>query len=157
MEDNKKLIIERTFNAPITQVFKAWTDPTILAKWWGPNGVTVPTCDLDVRQGGKLSIVMLAGNELGQLEGQEWPMTGEYKEVSPPYKLIYLSSAIMDGKPIIECLNSIILEQIENKTKMALTVQVTKYTIEAKGPLAGMKQGWIESINKLQSYLDIIA
>lgn len=51
-------------DAPRAMVWKAWTDPRIVTKWWGPRGVTVSTCEVDARRGGKIDIVMLAGKEL---------------------------------------------------------------------------------------------
>ena len=54
------LVIERIFDAPPNLVFKAWTDPKQVAQWWGPKGFTNPVCEMDVRPGGALRIVMRA-------------------------------------------------------------------------------------------------
>ncbi len=43
----QELSLKRTFDAPRELVFKAWTDPTLVAKWWGPNEFTTPICELD--------------------------------------------------------------------------------------------------------------
>jgi len=149
MDLPEPLRIERTFSAPIDKVFQAWTDPEILASWWGPNGVTNPVCNIDVRPGGLIEIVMLAGDELGELKGQRWPMTGEYVEISEPTKLVYKSSAVINDVPILDCLNTITFEQIGEQTKMTLEVKVTRATEAAKMPLMGMSQGWSQSIDKL--------
>jgi uncharacterized protein YndB with AHSA1/START domain len=152
--DQKQLTIVRVINAPREQIFKAWTDPTLVAQWWGPDGVTNPVCQLDVRPGGVIDIVMLAGPELGELRGSKWPMTGVFQEITPPTKLVYVSSAIMDGKPILECLNTVTFEEQEGQTKMTLQIVVTKATPEAEGPLAGMSAGWNQSIGKLVKLLE---
>src|SRR5665213_1920558 len=102
-----QLTIVRTINAPVELVYKAWTDPELLAKWWGPNGVTNPVCELDLRPGGAIDIVMLAGKELGDLAGNEWPITGIFQEIIPPSKLVYTSTAILDDKPMIESMNTV--------------------------------------------------
>jgi uncharacterized protein YndB with AHSA1/START domain len=156
MSDDKprQLTIERLIKAPREQVFKAWTDPTLVAQWWGPDGVTNPVCELDVRPGGAIDIVMLAGPELGEMQGSKWPMSGVFKEVTSPSKLVYLSSAVMDGKPILECLNTVVFEDQGDKTKLTLQVVVTKATPEAEGPLAGMFAGWNQSIGKLVKLLE---
>jgi len=148
--NNRDLTIVRTFKAPIKDVFKAWTDPEILAQWWGPSGVTNPTCQLDVRPGGEMFIVMLAGKDLGDLAGNEWPMSGTYVEVTEPYKLVFRSRALIDGKPILETLNTVTFSEEGENTKMTLSVVVTQTTPEAEGPLSGMKIGWTQSINKLE-------
>jgi uncharacterized protein YndB with AHSA1/START domain len=147
--NNRELTITRIFDAPRELVFKAWTDPGLVAQWWGPEGVTNPVCNLDVQPGGAIEIVMLAGEQLGELKGSEWPMKGTFQEISPPEKIVYTSSAIMDGKPIIESTNTVTFEEVDGKTKLTLTVIVTKATPEAEGPLSGMKIGWSQSIDKL--------
>ena len=61
----RELTITRTFDAPRELVWKAWTDPKMLERWWGPRGVTNPTCEFDATKGGEIYIVMEAGKELG--------------------------------------------------------------------------------------------
>jgi uncharacterized protein YndB with AHSA1/START domain len=153
-ENNKELTITRVFNAPREEVFKAWTDPKLVAQWWGPIGVTNPVCEIDARPGGSINIVMLAGEELGELKGSRWPMTGTFKEVSLPDKIVYTSSAVMDDKPILDSLNTITFEDQDGKTKMTLNISITRVTAEAEGPLAGMKMGWTQSIDKLSKFIE---
>lgn len=153
MQNNKELTIIRVFNAPREKVFKAWTEPELVAKWWGPKGVTNPTCEWDARPGGVIDVVMLAGEELGDLKGSEWPMKGTFREVDPPNRLVYTSSAIMDNKPILECTNTVIFEEQDGKTKMILKIVVTKASPEAEGPLSGMEIGWNQSIDKLAAFV----
>ena len=148
-EDNKQLTIVRVINAPIKAVFKAWTDPELLAQWWGPSGVTSTVGKLDVRPGGDIDITMLAGSELGDLAGSQWPMSGIFQEITPPTRLIYSSSAIVDGTPILDTLNTLTLEDQGSKTKLTLSIVVTRVTAEAEGPLSGMEMGWKQSLDKL--------
>lgn len=154
MASEHDMTITRTFDAPIAKVWRAWTDPTVLQKWWGPRGVTNPTCEWQARPGGKIIIVMLAGEQLGSLSGSEWPMTGTFKEVTPLKKLVYVSNAIMDDKPIIESLNTVTFKDQGGKTKMTLHIAITKVTAEATGPLAGMEIGWSQAIDKLAEILN---
>ncbi len=148
------LTITRLLDAPIEHVWQAWTDPAELQKWWGPRGVTNPTCEWDAQPGGKINVVMLAGSDLGELAGQEWPMTGEFHEVVSHQKLVYTAVAIVDGKPVLETLDTVTFEDQGGKTKLTLHVAVTKTTPEAEGPLAGMEMGWNQSIDKLTEYLN---
>src|SRR5438067_13131856 len=117
MEDSKKeVILTRTFDAPKETVWKYWTDEKLVAQWWGPRGVTNPTCVWEARPQGNIHIVMLAGEELGPLKGQEWPMTGKFVKVSKPEMLEFTSNAIMNGKPILENLNTVTFEEQDGKT-----------------------------------------
>jgi uncharacterized protein YndB with AHSA1/START domain len=52
------LTLKRVFDAPRSLVWKAWTDPKMMAQWFGPRGFTIPVCELDVCRGGSLRIVM---------------------------------------------------------------------------------------------------
>jgi uncharacterized protein YndB with AHSA1/START domain len=54
----REVTITRVFDAPRALVFKAWTDPKHLAKWWGPQGYTNPVCEFDARVGGVIRIHM---------------------------------------------------------------------------------------------------
>ncbi len=54
----KTILITRVFNAPREIVWKAWTDPKQMAKWWGPHEFTNPVCKMDVRPGGEILIHM---------------------------------------------------------------------------------------------------
>ena len=160
MKDHKELTLTRTFNAPRELVFKAWTDPQMIKEWWGPRGVTNPTCEWEAKPGGKIHIVMLAGEELGEMKGQEWPMTGEFKEVEEPEKLVFVANAIMDGKEILQHQTTVTLEEEENhdpersrRTKMTVHIVVTKTTPEAAGPLAGMEMGWNQQLDKLADFV----
>jgi uncharacterized protein YndB with AHSA1/START domain len=152
-QHHKELTLTRTFNAPRDLVFKAWTDPEMIQKWWGPRGVTNPTCEWEAKPGGKIHIVMLAGEELGDMAGQEWPMTGEFQEVQEPKKLVFTANAIMDGKEILQHQTTVTLEEEGDKTKMTVHVVVTKTTPEAAGPLSGMEQGWNEQLDKLADFV----
>lgn len=147
--DREPLIMERLLDAPLERVWSAWTDQAELQKWWGPRGVTNPTCVWEARRGGRIDVVMLAGKELGPLAGQEWPMTGEFKEVEPKNRLVFASKAIVDGKPVLENLCTVTLEESDGKTKLTVKVVVTNATPEAEGPLSGMEIGWNQSLDKL--------
>jgi uncharacterized protein YndB with AHSA1/START domain len=150
---NHRLTIKRQFDAPLERVWRAWTDPDELKKWWGPRGVTNPICEWEPIPGGTINIVMLAGHELGELAGQKWPMSGVFEEVVPRERLVFKSNAIMNDKPILESLVSVTFEESGSKTTMNLEIEVVMATAEAEGPLAGMKMGWTQSIDKLGELL----
>jgi uncharacterized protein YndB with AHSA1/START domain len=57
-EKEHELVLTRLFDAPRELVWKVWTDPKHVARWWRPHGFTNPVCELDVRPGGALRIHM---------------------------------------------------------------------------------------------------
>lgn len=153
--ENKELILTREFDASRETVWKYWTDPMLVQQWWGPNGVTNPACVWEAKPNGKIHIVMLAGQELGPMAGQEWPMTGEVKEVVAPEKLVYSSNAIMGGKPVLETLTTVTLGEKDGKTQMTVHIVVTMTTPEAAGPLQGMEMGWNQQLDKLVKFVQM--
>jgi uncharacterized protein YndB with AHSA1/START domain len=155
-EPKKELTITRTFDAPREFVWKAWTDPKIVTKWWGPRGVTTPTCEVDARKGGKINIVMLAGKEMGNFAGQEWPMTGTFDEVSPQDRLVYVANALDNrSKTLLETRTTVTFDEIRGKTKLTVHTLLTKSsdTPQAKFAIQGMEAGWTQSLDKLAEFV----
>ena len=154
MEDTKKeLTFERTYDAPQDLVFKAWTDPKMVVQWWAPNGVTNQLNEWNPNPGGKIDLVMIAGEELGELAGQKWPMNGEFKEIEAPKKLSFTANAILNGKEVMQHLTTVTLEELDGKTHMTVHIVVTKAMPEAEGPLKGMEMGWNQQLDKLGEFL----
>jgi uncharacterized protein YndB with AHSA1/START domain len=77
------MTITRIFDAPRELVFKAWTEPERLMRWWGPQYFTSPVCKVDLRVGGKYLFCMRSP------EGQDFWSTGVYLEIVPPERLVY--------------------------------------------------------------------
>lgn len=94
-DDVKKrdLVITRVFDAPIELVWKAWTDPEYVMRWWGPTGFTSPSCKIDFREGGKFVFHMRAPKDFQG--GQDFYTSGVYKKIVP-LKLIEFSQGLSD-------------------------------------------------------------
>src|SRR5208282_1015543 len=106
----RELVITRIFDAPRELVFKAWTDPRHVAQWWGPKGFTNPVCEMDVRPGGALRIVMRAP------DGSEYPMTGIFREIVAPERLVFTNVAVdKAGKPLLEGLTTVTFAEAGGK------------------------------------------
>lgn len=143
------LVITRTVKAPRELVFKAWIDQKLVAKWWGPDGFTNPVCELDVRPGGAIRIDMRAP------DGTVYPMKGVFREIKQPERLVFTSSALEDekGDPQLENLNTITLIGLGKKTKLTVQADVVKATPAAEEALAGMEEGWKQSLDSLEELL----
>jgi uncharacterized protein YndB with AHSA1/START domain len=151
---SKELTLTRVFEAPRELVFKAWTDPAMLAQWWGPRGVTNPECEVDARVGGKIRVVMLAGKELGALGGQRWPMQGEFQEFDAPTKIVFTNQAVdEDGHVLIDGLTMVTFVEQDGKTTMTLHTKAKGMVPQSAQMLEGMREGWAQSIEKLAELL----
>lgn len=154
MDNEKEITITRVFDASREKVWRAWTDAEELKKWWGPKGVTAPEARIEPRVGGEFYAVMLAGPELGPLAGQRWPTKGVFIEVTPLEKLVFENNAVAeDGSVLLEGKTTVILEEMGEKTKLTLIARAKGTVPQAPQMLAGMEQGWNESIDKLGSVI----
>jgi len=142
----RELTITRIFNAPREIVFKAWTDPKELAKWWGPKTFTNPVCEVDLQPDGVLRIVMRAP------DGGEYPMQGIFREIVPPSRLVFTNIALdKDGHHIIEGLTSVTFADDGGKTKLTLQTRGVAVVDYAAAYLQGMEAGWTQSLEKLEA------
>src|SRR4030067_2100135 len=97
MQDNttkiegRTLTITRIFNAPRERVWKAWTDPELVKKWWGPKIFTAPHIAIDLRVGGKYLYCMKSETGEEAWKKSNWS-TGIYKEIKPRGKLVMTDS-----------------------------------------------------------------
>jgi uncharacterized protein YndB with AHSA1/START domain len=82
--DKKDIVLKRIYNAPLDSVWKAWTDPEYVMRWWGPRGYTSPSCKIDFREGGRYIWCMRAPKEQG---GQDMYTTGTYNKIVPMQRI----------------------------------------------------------------------
>ncbi len=78
-----ELRMEREFAAPPERVFSAWTKRDLMAQWWGPEGMTCPHCELDVRVGGTWRTAMRGA------DGNDRWVSGTYRDIVPNKRLVF--------------------------------------------------------------------
>lgn len=144
----RELVFQREFDAPRTRVYKAWTDPKRLARWWGPEGFTNPVCELDARPGGLIRIDMRGP------DGALYPMTGAYQEVVEPERLVFTSAALdQKRKPLFEVLQTVTLGEKDGKTTQTLTAQIIESDDDTPPYVEGMEAGWNQALYRLERHL----
>jgi uncharacterized protein YndB with AHSA1/START domain len=150
---DREMVITRIVDAPRELVWKAWTDPKLIAQWWGPHGFTNPLCEWDARSGGAI-LIHMRGPE-GSPFDRVMPMKGRFHEVAAPERLVFTSSAFEDeaGHAQLEVRNTVTFEEYNGKTKLTLHAKVVKSSPAVAGALAGMGQGWTESLDRLDALL----
>jgi len=153
------LVITRIIDAPLEMVWKAWTDPKQVIRWWGPKYYTSPTCKIDLREGGKFIFCMRAPKDQG---GQDSYTTGVYKKILPMERLEFTQSlSDKDGNKIDPAqagmppdfpkeMHMVIgFKAKGNKTELTITV----YGFTAGQMYVYALAGWHQSIDKLAEYL----
>ncbi|MBN9400213.1 MAG: SRPBCC family protein ['Candidatus Kapabacteria' thiocyanatum] len=91
--DTPDLVLTRVFDAPRDLVFKAWTEPAMLLKWWGPRGFTNTFHEIDVRPGGRWLFIMHGP------DGVDYPNQIVFDEVIRPERLVYTHGSGVEGDP----------------------------------------------------------
>jgi len=92
------IVVTRIIDAPVEMVWKAWTEPEHVMKWWGPKYYTSPSCKIDLREGGKYIFAMRAPADQG---GQDAYTTGVYKKIIPMEYLEFTQGlSDKDGNPV---------------------------------------------------------
>jgi uncharacterized protein YndB with AHSA1/START domain len=156
MKPVKEIEFERIYDAPVDTIWKAWTDPEIIKQWWGPNDVIIPECTVDLRVGGKVYIVMEAGEAMGPYKGTRWPMEGTYTVVDNNSKLAYTAKAWTKGQEEttqIDQFTELTLVEDKGKTKLNLRAVINKIGPDAKMAAEGMEYGFNQQFDKLGKML----
>ena len=142
---DRELVLTRIFDAPRSLVFKAWTEPQHLARWWGPRGFSVVSCEMDPRTGGSYRFHMRGpdGND-------HWPQ-GVFREITEPERFVASWCwTDADGKPRQpETVLTVTFDAIGDQTKLTLHQSV----FESVTARDAHGEGWGSSLDCLAEYL----
>ncbi|HEV7782417.1 MAG TPA: SRPBCC domain-containing protein [Chitinophagaceae bacterium] len=149
------LTLKRTFDLPVTTVWKAFSDPESFKKWWGPKEYTCPDCTIDFKVGGKY-LASMQGED-----GKKIWSTGTYKEIVPLKKIIVTDSFAdskgnivpasyynMPGKWELDCLVTVEFEEADGKTNLKL-----QHAGLPPEMIDDCRKGWQSSFDKLEENL----
>lgn len=156
--ETKTITITRILNAPREQVWKAWTEPEQLKKWWGPKDFTAPSIENDLRTGGKYTYVMHgpAGTEYDK----DMPSGGEYLEVVPMEKIVASDYFMDDNGNKVNAAAVGMPGEWPDEMKVTVTFEdagegKTKLTLVHEGHPADFahmaEAGWNESLDKFEA------
>lgn len=154
-------VITRTFDAPRELVFKAWTDPAHLMKWFGPKGMTMPACTMDLRPGGVFHYCLRAP------DGHEMWGKWVFREIVVPERIVLINSfsdaaGNLTRHPMsptwpMEMLSTTTFVEQDGRTTITLSwaaygaTEVERQTFDSSH--AGMQQGWTGTFDQLEAYL----
>lgn len=142
---DREIVMTRVFDAPRRLVFDAWTKPEHLSHWiLGPEGWTMPVCEVDLRPGGAWHFVWRRS------DGPEMEMRGVYREIMPPERLVSTESW---GGNWPETLNTLILSEEGGKTTATNTILYPSKEARDAALKTGMKEGVAASFHRLAELL----
>jgi uncharacterized protein YndB with AHSA1/START domain len=161
--DEKDFVISHVFAAPRPLVWQAWTEPGHLAQWWGPRDFTNPICEMDVRPGGAHRIVMRSP------EGTDYPITGVFREVVPPERLVMTmdcsghpqawhdqvnpSRRKGEANPVLDMVQTVTFDELNGKTRLTVRTRFASAAIRDAMLKMGMTEGWSQSLERLTALL----
>jgi len=146
-----ELIISRLFDAPRELVWKVWTDPGFVMRWWGPKNFTSPSCRIDLRVGGSYLYCMRSP------EGKDYWSTGVFREIAKPKKIVCTDSFADEKGNVVPATYYGMSPDFPAEMLMTVTFEVqagrTRLTLRHDGIPAGdsldmARAGWNESLDK---------
>jgi uncharacterized protein YndB with AHSA1/START domain len=136
----QELQLKRLIDAPREAVFRAWTDPEHVKRWWGPIGMATTTAEIDLRTGGAYRLVMSPPDD-----GMALAVTGTYREVTPPSRLVY-TWQWENGVP--DALQTLVTVEF-NEQGAQTEIVITHGGFPSDGVLPSYQVGWEETLARL--------
>lgn len=147
-----EIVVTRTFDAPRKLVWKLWTQAEHLTQWWGPEGWTLPVCEIDLRPGGTWFYCMQGPDNMLACG------KAHYLEITEPERLVYQDTFVdseghvLEGMPVAQ----ITIEFIEQD---GVTTIIDKAVYETKADRdrvieMGMEAGIDQTLDRLETYLN---
>ena len=150
---DEQILITREFDAPPDLVYKAWTTPELVRKWWAGRRGEMKVVDIDLRVGGTWRYVMLAHGEF------EVAFHGEYREIVPDERIV--TTEVYEGAPPApegeDVLNVITFTEVEGRTLLELLVQAPSKEVRDMIVDSGMEGGLQEQMEILDELLQGLA
>jgi uncharacterized protein YndB with AHSA1/START domain len=112
---DNQILITREFDAPKHLVYRAYTDPELVRRWWHAKRGEVTVCEIDLRVGGAWRYVMIADG------GMEVGFHGEYRQIVPDERLV--STEVYEGMPDAEALDTLTLTESDGRTTLSILVE----------------------------------
>ena len=140
-----QLVATRIFDAPRELVWAAHTQCEHLQKWQlGPEGWTMPTCEIDLRPGGSYRFVYSGP------EGAGFQFSGAYREVAAPKHLVI--TEMLDEGPV-ETVNTLTLTEADGRTLLRVVVDYPSNEVREQIIATGMLEGWAQTYDVLEEHL----
>jgi uncharacterized protein YndB with AHSA1/START domain len=138
----EQILIRREFEAPNHLVYKAWTTPELVKRWWSGNRGEMTIAEIDLRVGGAWRYVTVTD------EGFEVAFHGEYREIVPNERIV--STEVYEGMPEGEALNTVTFTETEGRTILTVLVQHSSKEARDAHIDSGMETGMQEGMDLLE-------
>jgi len=142
LQSDTEVLITREFNAPRHLVYKAYTTPELVRRWWAGRRGQMTVAEIDLRVGGAWRFVMIAS------EGMEVGFHGTYREIVPDERLVH--TEVYEAMPDAEVVNTITLAEADGRTTMSVLVDCGTQEIRDGMMASGMEVGMQEAYDLIE-------
>jgi uncharacterized protein YndB with AHSA1/START domain len=139
---DEQILITREFDAPAHLVYRAWTTPELVRRWWHAKRGDMTTCEIDLRVGGTWRYVMLAHGEF------EVAFHGEYREIVPNERIV--STEVYEAMPDGEALDTVTFSEVVGRTTVTILVEHTCKADRDAHVESGMEDGLQDAMDLLE-------
>ena len=139
---DEQILITREFDAPKHLVYKAWTTPELVKRWWTANRGEATVAEIDLRVGGTWRYVMVTD------DGFEVGFHGEYREIVPNERIV--STEVYEGMPDAEALNTLTLTESDGRTTLTILVEHASKEHRDAHINSGMEAGMQDAMDLLE-------
>jgi uncharacterized protein YndB with AHSA1/START domain len=139
---DEQILITREFAAPKHLVYKAWTTPELVRRWWNAKRGEVTTCEIDLRVGGTWRYVMVTA------DGTEVGFHGEFREIVPNERIV--STEVYEGMPEGAALNTMTFAEEDGRTTLTILVEHSSKEHRDGHINSGMEAGMQDAMDLLE-------
>jgi uncharacterized protein YndB with AHSA1/START domain len=139
---DEQILITREFAAPRHLVYRAWTTPELVRRWWHANRGEVRSIEIDLRVGGTWRYVMVAQG------GLEVAFHGEFREIVPDERIV--STEVYEGFPDAEALNTITFSEADGRTTLTILVEHAAKEHRDAHIASGMEDGMQDAMDLME-------
>jgi len=142
LPEDTQILITREFDAPARLVYRAWTEPELVRRWWSGDRGEMTSAEIDLRVGGTWRFVMTAS------AGFEVAFHGEYQEIVPAERIV--STEVFEGMPDAGALSTTTFSEENGRTELRILVQHSSQENRDAHINSGMEDGMQESLNRME-------
>jgi uncharacterized protein YndB with AHSA1/START domain len=147
--NDRQVLITRSFTAPKALVYRAWTTPELVKRWWGANRGEVTLAAIDLRVGGRWRYVLVTPR------GREVAFRGEYRELVENERIV--STELYEAMPDDEALNTITFNEEAGLTTLTILVEHGSTAARDAHIAAGMEAGVQDALSLLEQVASTLA
>lgn len=145
LPNDTDVVVTRSFAAPAALMFDCHTKPELVKRWLlGPDGWSLPVCDIDLRPGGKFRYVW------SKPDNPDLHMSGEFREVDRPNRVVHVERFDEEWAHGAESIVTTVFEEKAGRTHMTMTIRFPSKEVRAAATATGMTEGMNVSYDRLE-------